>query len=470
MERLIFSLAVWGTFVLGTAKNGAAVPPPAVPVVEAEENVYSYEDARNGAGPMWCSGSTCLVRAGTNVFVSGLETLRGVPPLNNCRWLLLGREAQGWRRLRAAPVGLTREPCPLAVFPPDRVFLSDDPTLAPNRPAGPSRPGLLEFSTANINAPRASSFPEWRGAPEFTEYTYRSLAADGEAKELILFANAGQETNTSWGVNWSFFDRTGIWAAKGELRWPFGNNYSPPRPIRICFPNVLLRDRALHFCGVSTIAEPNAAWREFKAGLKNSGSDYDSRRLFYIFSADITTGVFQDWVEIASREQTAGRITPGDLWLDDEGTVHLVWAEQAIDERLREKFFPTAKQSHAINYARVRNGVVTLRRTLALAEEGGSQEIPSAPRFQITPEGRIFVFYFVQGRDAVGKTVSENRLLEILRDGTPTEPVTVPLQHPLNSYFTATPRAGSARSNTLDLLGLRVESPTTVSYARVRLR
>ena len=31
------------------------------PVVEAEENVFNFEPANNGAGPMWCSGSTCLV-------------------------------------------------------------------------------------------------------------------------------------------------------------------------------------------------------------------------------------------------------------------------------------------------------------------------------------------------------------------------------------------------------------------------
>src|ERR1041384_6894486 len=44
------------------------------PVVELEEDVYSYESANNGAGPMWCSGSTCLARTGGDVFASGLET------------------------------------------------------------------------------------------------------------------------------------------------------------------------------------------------------------------------------------------------------------------------------------------------------------------------------------------------------------------------------------------------------------
>ena len=58
------------------------------PLVELEEDVYTYSDADNGAGPMWCSGSTCIVRSGERVFVSGLETVPGAKPLNNCRWTL----------------------------------------------------------------------------------------------------------------------------------------------------------------------------------------------------------------------------------------------------------------------------------------------------------------------------------------------------------------------------------------------
>ncbi|MCZ7637165.1 MAG: hypothetical protein M5U12_14685 [Verrucomicrobia bacterium] len=45
----------------------------------------------------------------------------------------------------------------------------------------------------------------------------------------------------------------------------------------------------------------------------------------------------------------------------------------------------------------------------------------------------------------------------------------LPLQHPLDRYFTATPRAGSPLSNTLEMLGTRAGKPLTISYARVRL-
>src|SRR5690349_15546897 len=63
-----------------TAKKGAELEsspnyPLLAPVVEIEEDVYTYSNADNGAGPMWCSGSTCLVRSGEHLFASGLETV-----------------------------------------------------------------------------------------------------------------------------------------------------------------------------------------------------------------------------------------------------------------------------------------------------------------------------------------------------------------------------------------------------------
>jgi hypothetical protein len=146
-----------------------------------------------------------------------------------------------------------------------------------------------------------------------------------------------------------------------------------------------------------------------------------------------------------------------------------LWTERAIDTRLREEYFPDAKQSHALNYAIVRDGKVVARHTLVLAEEGGANEIASTGRFQVTPDNRLFVFYYVSGTDPEGKQVSENRLQELHADGTVSKPVAVPMEHPMTSYFTATVRGGSPPSTTLDLLGVRVGSTNTISYARIKL-
>src|SRR5437867_1269723 len=101
--------------------------PSLQPAVEIEEEVYTYESANNGAGPLWCSGSTCLTRVGDHVFASGLETLKDAKPLNNCRWTLFERATNGWRLVQADEKDRTREPCPLAASPDGRLFLSANP-------------------------------------------------------------------------------------------------------------------------------------------------------------------------------------------------------------------------------------------------------------------------------------------------------------------------------------------------------
>jgi 6-phosphogluconolactonase len=435
------------------------------PVVEVEEEVYQYEPAQNGAGPMWCQGSTCLVRIGDAVFASGIETLKDFRPLNNCRWMLFQRETDGWKQVQFDPTGRTREPCPLACFPDGRLFLSANPTVTtdPEAYGGPARPEVLEFAATDCRGPFETILPVWDGTPEFTEHSYRSFAADGPGRELILFQNIGYTH-----AEWAFRDSSGEWVGNGKLNWPWGAEYDEPQPIRVCYPNVALKGHAVHFCGVSDIVEPYTKWREFKHELTGQKWDYDFRRLFYARSPDISTGQFEDWIEIAGRDKTCGWISPGDLWVAPDGAAHIVWTERALDERLREKFFPNEMQSHSLNYAVVQEGRVVTRQTLMLAEEGKSNQIPGSPRFQVTPENRLFVFYYVSGSDADEKPVSENRMMEIGPDVTPGAPVVVPLEYPLTSYFTATVRGGSPPSKDLDLLGMRAGAGG-IYYARVRL-
>jgi hypothetical protein len=432
--------------------------------VEIEEDVYRYTPANNGAGPTWCHGSTCLVRVGDHLFASGLETIEDAKPLNNCRWMLFGRGDQGWRMLYTDPFGRTREPSPLAGFTDGRLFLSANPTLNPDAYSGPARPEIMQFDAGAPETPGRTLLPQWSGQPRFTEHSYRSLAADGPNRELILLQNVGYTH-----AEWSFLDREGRWSAQGQLKWPWGAEYSKPQPIRICYPNVALQDRAVHFCGVSDIIEPNDAWRAFKKELTGRDWDYDFRRLFYTWTPDITREPFRPWVEIASRERTSGWITPGDLWVAPGVAVHLLWTERALDERLRERFFPNEKQRYSLNYAVVRDGKVLSRRTLLEAEESRSNERPGRGRFHVTPDNRLLVFFYVSGSDANGRAISENRLLEIGSDGPIGPAVRVPLKRPFTEFFTATVRAGSPPSSRLELLGTQQGSDHTISYARIRI-
>jgi hypothetical protein len=261
----------------------------------------------------------------------------------------------------------------------------------------------------------------------------------------------------------------GKWSAQGKLKWPWGSEYPKPQPIRVCYPNVALKGRKVYFCGVSDIVEPYPEWREYKKEVTGRDWDYDFRRLFYTWSDDISSGQFHDWIEVCSRDHTCGWIFPCDLWVSDDGRVHLLWAERALDTRLREKFFPNEKQIHALNYAILSGGQVILKRSLQIGGEGMSSEIPGNGRFHVTADGRLFVFYYVSGTNAEGQSVSENRIMEIYPDGSQSSSVVVGLEYPFTSMYNATWRAGCKPSNILDLYGQCAGKGRTLSYARIRV-
>ena len=462
--------------------------------VEDESSVYAGMCPRNGSSPMWCYGNTCIVRIDGDVFVSGHEKLDRFDPPNDCRWTLFKKAAKGWELQQADAQGRTREPCPLVALPGKRLFLSGNPTLlGPDvTGGGPSHPEILAFDV-DTDAAYRTLIPAWEGRPSFTEHSYRSFAADREGGELILFQNVGY-THAEWGL----LTEDAEWHT-GRLYWPpyKEKNMAPygATHARVNYSVVVLKDRAVHFFGASAfdtwrrVRTPELAGRQF-------GNRF--RKLYYAWTEDITQSGFRDWIEIDNTFDDGGWAFAGDLHLDAEGTLHLLWYRAPINRLFRDEHFPDMERRYAICYATLRDGVVNYRRTLVEAEEGLDGLIPtniesedsvlpwkikgrkvvedpiSTPRFQVTPDGRLFVIYYVSGTGPDNERVSENRILELYSDGSASRPVGIPLEHPLTEFFTATVRAGCEPSFTIDLLGYRrggfglfTDSPTTLSYAQV---
>ena len=441
--------------------NGSSIQP----VVEVEEVVYEYESANNGAGPMWCAGSTSLFRHEDRVFATGLETLSGEQPLNNCRWVLFEREESGWAR-RYMDQGRTREPAPMVGFHDGRVYVSRNPTLGdgPEPGGGPTRPDIIQLKSNGSSGGIMQLFPSWQGAPPFREHSYRSFAADGEQGEFIIFQNIGYGH-----AEWAFRDEFGKWSASGKIEWPMGAEYDPPRPLRLCYPNVALEDRAVHFFGIGDIVEPVSEWRDFKTELTGRKWDYVFRRLYYTYTADIENEAFGQWIEIAFREDSAGFLWPCDMWLDRERKVHLLWTDQAIDPRLRDRFFPDARQSHSLNYAVILDGRIVEQRELVSSKEGEPGLVAGRSRFHVMPDQRLFVVSYISGVDKKRQSVSENRIFEILPGSELGPHYTISLERPFTNFFTATPRSGSKPSGLIDILGTQAGLNQAISYARVRI-
>jgi len=454
-------------------------PAALAPVVEVEEEVYQYVPADNGASPTWCSGAPILVRIGEDRFATGLETLSDAQPLHNVRWMLFRRDATGWQLQQVDPVGRTREPCPLVGFPDGRLFMSANPTLVPEQRSGPARPELLEFSAADPKAPFKTHRPQWEGEPDFREHTYRYFAADPAAGEVIMLNQIGY-THKEWALR----KRDGTWAAGKLMNVPSREGdihaYSPGGKLhRYNYGSVVLTNRAVHVTGCVSYANwDRMGQKELETILDGQtarqrlGSLANRRRMMYAWTPDITTTPFCEWIEVGSTMSTGGWLFPGDLWVDPDGAAHILWYEGPIDRRLRDQRFPDIKLTHAIKYAVVREGNIVHRATLMEGGEGLGGEIPGSiqPRFQVTPDHRLFAVYYVTGTNAAGDRVSENRILELRGDGSAADPVVLPLAHPLRMMFTATPRGGSPPSTTLDLLGIRADGPpATLCYARARL-
>jgi len=481
--------------------------------VEAEAPVYSSRYSNNGSSPMWCFGNTCVVRVDDNVFVSGYERVPAYKPMNDCRWVLFKLVADHWHRAQADETGGTREPSPLGCFP-DRfqILLSANPTLLPRNAAGGgrARPQLLVFGSADPQVAPRAILPKWRGNPSFNQHSYRSMAIDAARAEVILFQNVGHKH-----AEWALLDSDSLWHA-GKLDWPphaktdlapFGAGHA-----RVNYPVVVLRDRAVHFCGVSAydnwdrvrriedlglIEDPDGPGKSGMGG-RQRGNRF--RRLLYAWTREVGNDPFSDWLEIDNTFSDGGWLFATDMYVDAERIVHLLWFRSPMLPAVRDAFYPDIRRVYSIEYARLRDGNVLSRKTLLQAGEGHDNAVPtdldqvgrpylldtgkrilsdpiSTPRFHITPNGRLFVVYYVSD----GENLSENRILEIRPDGDTLPPMTIPLKHPLVQFFTATPRAGCKPSWTIDLLGHRRggwqpvedshgrEWDGTVCYAQVRL-
>lgn len=433
--------------------------------VEVEEVLCEYEPADNGAGPLWCHGSTVVARRGDEVYAAALETLPDQVPLNNCRWLLYRRTDTGWALLHRDESGRTREPSPVALLASGDLLVSANPTLAkPGQYGGPSEPTVFRFNTGDLSAPPTTELPVFAGEPAFSEHSYRTVTADGAAGEVLYMQNVGYEV-----AHMSLLSRDGAWRPAGEIRWPYGGEYPDPQPLRLCYPNVTLRDRAAHFFGVGDIVEPVEAWKRAKHEITGRDWDYVFRRLFYASTPDVATEPFGEWLEIVNHDSTAGATRNCDIQVDPAGAAHLLWTESNTDARLRDRFFPGVEIRDALEYAVVHDGEVVQRLTLAAALEAETGPRPLGARFHVTACGTLLVL-----AQFAHKPTPEAEATVVYRLGTVGPNginawVDVPFARPMaGTFLTNTGRGGSPPSDTIDLVGTVAGPPQALGYARLQ--
>ena len=423
--------------------------------VEVEEVVTSYTPANNGAGPLWCYGSTVIARQGGNVFLSVIETGENVPLLCNTRWQLWHHSADGWKLAQSEKEYRQREPCPLAVFQGGHVFLSVNPSTEPaGTKYGPCNPLVLEFDPANPASPAKTHTPAWADGTYFTDHSYRGFAADGANDELLLL-NINAKTSEQFV---SYRDSKGLWHPKGTITFP----------IRSCYPQVALRDGSAHVMAIGDIVEPVKEWQKLKFEKLKRKWDYVFRRLFYTYSDNIRTAGFCDPIEIDTVEKTGGHIRNLDLYIDETGAAHLLYTKQQHQyEFIRDKYFPGEAMTAYLEHVIVKDGKVFSRQTLAERPSGPTDFEPSFGRFHISGTGDLYVIAAGMSAEK-GQRTYGNFLGRISADNNKPKFERIELKHPFGNFFTNTLRGGSKPSDIIDIFGIANDNPN-LRYARIRI-
>jgi hypothetical protein len=423
--------------------------------VEVEEVVTTYTPANNGAGPLWCYGSTVIARKDKDVYLSIIETGKDVPPLCNTRWQLWRRSRGGWKVEHSERGYRQREPCPIVMFQKGPVFLSVNPSTEPvGTKYGLCKPLVLEFDPEDLSGPAKKHAPVWTDGTYFTDHSYRGFAADGVSGELLLL-NINARTSEQFV---SYRDSKGKWHQKGKIKFP----------IRSCYPQVALRDGSAHVMAIGDIVEPVAEWQKLKFEKLKREWDYVFRRLFYTCTDNIRTAGFGPPVEIDTVEETCGHIQNLDLYVDATGATHLLYLKRPHQYGfIRDKYFPDQQMTAHLEYVVVKENKVISRRTLAQTPHGSTGLEPSFGRFHIGSGGALYV---VAAGTAVdnGQRTFCNSLGRIRSGKSAPRFERIGLKHPFRSFFTNTPRGGSKPSDVIDLFGIADDSPN-LRYARIRI-
>ena len=460
ISLLLYGAAVWLFSVSAvspaqtekdkTAINGVRF------VAEAEEVVTKYTPANNGAGPLWCYGSTVIARSGNDVYLSVIETGKDVPLLCNTRWQLWHRSADGWKIAQSEKEYRQREPCPIGILHRGAIFLSVNPSIEPpGVKYGRCRPLVLEFNPNVLASAAKIHEPVWAEGTYFTDHSYRGFAADAAKDELLLLNINAQ--NSEQFV--SYYDSSGKWHQKGTIKFP----------IRACYPQVALRDRVAAVMAIGDIVEPVEEWQKLKFEKLKRKWDYVFRRLFYTYTPDIRTSNFVTPIEIDTVEKTAGHIQNLDLYIDESGATHLLYLKRPHHYSfIRDKYFPGQAVTSHLEYVVVKDGKVLSRKTLAETPQGSKGLEPSYGRFHISSDGALWVIAAGTYTDGAGR-IFGNFISRILPGQSRQNFFRIDLKHPFRTFFTNTTRGGSEPSDFIDLFGIAEDNPN-LRYAGICLK
>jgi len=445
--------------------------------IQVQESAFTYTDPGNGAAALWNYPSTTLVREGSRIIASGVTYASWGVGVNKFGCTLGTRDDSGggWTWIPVNRGGTTREPCPIAV---DRargmLFMTAN---VPRDQASPlnTEPAILGWSTAALSsAEETYRTPWWHRYSEnlFFEHSYRSLAVHPIRPELFSLQQSDW-SHAEWVLH-NYASNSNVY---GRLDWPI----DLPRGtqgIRVAYGAAQLVGDAAHYFAVSNVQEPVNSWQNYMVSEGWASPTWVFRRLFYTSTPSLATKPFGRWIEVANLEASGGHMNPGDMRAEMDGSVHVVWNEWHVEPRLYGLLVANLRQSQRLMYAKIKDGSILTRRTL-IESFGGPEDLigpntpssvnpgaPTSARLHRLASGQLVLLYSLDSA-AHRWGPLRNQMMFLGADGEPGQVIDLPFSPALKTFVLANERAGSAPSNTIDLLGTKDWGDHEVFYVRL---
>ena len=192
----------------------------------SEETIDTVASPHNGASPLWCFGSSILVRDGDQLYVSLLRPDEGHEPYCNAHWELWRRDERGWSELHRGGEGREREPCPIGLLGEGEIVLSIQPGIVP-KPFQDGhgdipwfcQPGVFLIDGRRVEGEDnvyTNLQPVFPIGSRFSQHSYRGLGIDRSNREILLMVM--EQTDEDYQPTW--MSRDGLWHPLPRLEFP----------------------------------------------------------------------------------------------------------------------------------------------------------------------------------------------------------------------------------------------------------
>lgn len=421
-----------------------------------QETICRVRDTKNGASPLWCYGSTAIMRLGDKVVATVPANDNNVLPLADRHIELYAKTGDGpWQKIWH-DMRFTREPAPILRRDDQSIWISLNPSekdvpIGQGIEYGPAIPTLALFDLTKQGEPTLERLP--LGDYYFMDHSYRGMAIDRQTGDLF--------------ITWQYVEGEGKHCFL--LRTPKGDVTEKLEfPVRACYHNLAVKDKKAYVLAISDICEPVAEWAEYKYAKTGVRWDYDFRNLYFTYCNDITTGEFAPAALIDSREETCGQIRNLDLFVADSGVCYLVYEAKRIwHDFMRDRFFPEVRFDTVLTLCAVKDGNVLWRKELDAERETDDRQNTKASysvAFFQRADGSLGLLFNKTGSNGTGMAdgwyLSRGELAE---HGNPAFS-RLDVSCPPNGFHTARPRCGALPSDVLDVLTVDGED---VVYLRI---